>query len=138
MNKEDLKYMRCELCKGNNFKCFEFEDIVTIFCCKDCGGHEFSSADKFPRNKAIRNYVSPGKAVCFRDYYSDYPRFEGTKTGDIIQINGSSFWTKNKMAKKKVYDMPKGLVIKQYNFMIKNFKKDLEVTEKRLNKIKVK
>ena len=126
--------MRCELCKGNNFKCFEFEDIVTIFCCKDCGGHEFSRKT----NKLIMPYTSPGKAVCFRDYYSDYPRFEGTKTGDIIQINGTSFWTKNKMAKKKVYDMPKGVVIKQYKFMIKNLKKDLEVTEKRLNKLKLK
>jgi hypothetical protein len=55
-----------------------------------------------------------------------------------FQINGTSFWTKNKMAKKKVYDMPKGVVIKQYKFMIKNLKKDLEVTEKRLNKLKLK
>jgi len=68
MNKEDLKYMGCELCRGNNFECFEFEDIVTIFRCKDCGGVSICEHDR--QRSYCRDCV--GNSICEHDRQRRY------------------------------------------------------------------
>ena len=117
------------LCGGANFKCFEFENIVIILECKDCGRYETIS-----KNKDIEVWYGGG-IVYFCEYRNRYPLFV-KKNDDIVQINGCSFFSKNKLAKKIVYDMPKRFIQKQYKKMLREKLKESVLLCKQINKLK--
>lgn len=119
------------LCGGSNFKCFEFENITIILECNDCGRFEFINSSKCP---AITMYTNSA-GIKFCEWGCKYPMFI-YKNKDIIQVNGCNYFSRDKLVKKTIYQMPKKFVIRRYKSiineetkMINNFKKKLKQLE---------
>ena len=118
------------LCESSNFKCFEFENITIILVCNDCGRFEFINSSEY---QGIINYSDFKEGTYFCEWNSQYPKFI-YKNKDIIQINGCSYFSRKKLAKKTVYQMPKNIVIKQYKMIIKEKTKQINKFKKQLAK----
>ena len=126
--KKYLKNQVC-LCGSANFKCFEFENIIIILECNDCGRFEFINGSKYP---GILNY-SGSEGIYFCEYRRNYPKFI-YKNKDIIQINGCNYFNRNKLAKKTIYQMPKNFIIREYKYRINEATKKINKFKKQLAK----
>ena len=117
-------------CGSANFTCHQFEEVAIIMLCNDCRGYKIIS------NCSLQKWYDIGKTY-YAPFGHDYPFFveEGK---NIKQINGLSWWTKDKLAKKKVYQMPKKHVLKEYKNSIKDLKQKYDSMVRKYNAYKKK
>jgi hypothetical protein len=120
------------MCGSKNFKCYEFENECIIMKCKDCGRFEINNTN----NLGIEMWSKHGE-LYFCSYGGGSPHYV-YQDNEVIRTKGFKLFfgrTKDEV-KRRVYDYPRKEVEAQYEYKIKQLKKQLDEVMKKYEKFK--